>query len=142
MRAGLFLVCAILLTSMGCQSVKEAYVNTIPIANTTIALEMPNGQMTTLKVRSSLNEHSRAGIKHYALQELQQGVDALALAIEAKPGDHHSQFALGVGHEKLGQFKDALTHYKKAIFHSSSKDIVYAASKRRAQFKLDSNASR
>ena len=133
-RIELIFALSLLSLFCGCQTDRQGKV--IPSERATVVLQEANGESIRMKVSSSAHEESRVGVKALADERWQDATAALSLAVEADPSDHRSQFALGIAYEQCNLNEEALTHYKKAIFYMTSKDMLYGTSKRRVQAKL------
>jgi tetratricopeptide (TPR) repeat protein len=134
-------VLALALTTgtLACQTSKDMMGDvTGSTAKTTVSVPLEDDdEWAEFEVVSANTEASRQGVRAMSLENWDEAVSNLAVAVEANPDDERSLFALGVAQEMQGDLEAALESYESLLMMVNRPAAEYTASHRRVQAKLE-----
>lgn len=120
----LLLIASLMVTLCACEALGlESDRSVDPEHRVEVEVKNADGVTETVVVHGiEGNKKLRDAIAHMSNEDWSEAVSVLTAASSEEERDddqesqHHEHFALAVIHEKLGQFDDAIVHYKRANF--------------------------
>lgn len=126
----------VLMVLAGCATAPDSEEKLSLLEHNVVTVDLADGTETRLFVRSSLNEHSRAGVHFMMADDWDAAIRELNLAVAEQGRDHRSFFALGLAREKAQQLAGAKEAYETAVKQSRGKDVIYTGSLKRVKEKI------